>query len=87
MLVLDPEVLDEPLELQLVRRVILDLSESAIRKVEIRISPIGHRPGANVVKLFESVIQGFLQKSHSVSSWGRYYKTFYGRNLRIFVIS
>jgi hypothetical protein len=62
-LVLDPEVLDEPLELQLVRRVILDLSESAIRKVEIRISPIGHRPGANVVKLFESVIQGFLLKA------------------------
>jgi hypothetical protein len=62
-LVLDPEVLDQPLELQLVRRVILDPAESAIRKVEIRISPIGHRPGANVIKLFESIIQGFLQKA------------------------
>jgi hypothetical protein len=45
-------------------------------------------PEAKTVAYYEPTREKHLSRGQSrTGSWGLYYKTFYGRNLRIFVIS
>ena len=51
MLVLDSEVLDQPLQLKLLGGVVLDLPEPAVGKVEVGIASVGHGPVEEPVQL------------------------------------
>ena len=50
-LVLDPEVLDQPLQLKLLGGVVLDLPEPAVGKVKVGIASVGHGPVEEPVQL------------------------------------